>query len=167
MSVQQAQFFCPQCGVKNFRGNINCKECGANFQTGATPEFLQLPVIRAKQSFTFLPKTPLGWVGLSALSLFALLLVTAYFAKQNEDRKFEERVKRVDALEQKIYYKPEIGMLYTKFVGLCDSADEHRSLKSSRADITVVTYKYNGARAIKDCYGTFTFVDYQLDSISR
>lgn len=61
------------------------------------------------------------------------------------------------------YSEPEIGMDYLDFRQLCGSSAEHDSLETSRG--TVIRDRYNTDK--NNCFGTFTFVNYSLESIYR
>jgi len=75
--------------------------------------------------------------------------------------------------EDTLYLRPTIGMSLGDFDRLCPKTkewtrqDNFREYKSARSNIITVVNGWTEDRSKKDCDGTFTFVDYHLDSISR
>ena len=76
------------------------------------------------------------------------------------------------ATPKREWKEPEAGMLMTDFLELCNDGhvnqyDRVSVYESQRHKITTIRFAYMDSRAKNHCWGTFTFVDSQLDSIFR
>jgi hypothetical protein len=68
--------------------------------------------------------------------------------------------------------EPEAGMSMSDFLELCNDGhvnqyDKVSVYESQRHKITTIRFAYMDSRVRTNCWGTFTFVDFQLDSIFR
>lgn len=72
--------------------------------------------------------------------------------------------------EIRTYTRPEKGMSFIEFTDLCKVSkygrfDDIDSYSGQYHDVTTVRREYSKARAVNDCWGTFTFIDYKLTAI--
>lgn len=85
----------------------------------------------------------------------------------------EEELKPKPTIATKpVYKEPEIGMNFTDFDALCTSkgitsGDDFDTYKSARGTTITIRREYTEKRSKNNCWGTFTFRDYTLESIFR
>lgn len=107
----------------------------------------------------------------TALILFIGLFLTAIaivdYQSKARTRALQTETER---LNKEIPRKPkevEIGIGLQDFRLICATEDDYQRLESATGTTIVLRYKFTLERQIKNCDGTFTFVNYKLESIYR
>ena len=81
--------------------------------------------------------------------------------KKNEIESQQEQRKKYETA------RIVIGMSIWEVEDLCGQANDTSTLESARGTIMTLKYEFSEKRKANDCFGTLTFIDYELDSIYR